>query len=172
MFSNKSQSICSISISIFVVYTSNGVLQLEQIVVLLQEESVSADTIVRLNYEYTPAYIIFGLFLCLHHRPFLSWLVCLHHLSSHLQSVRVWVRGVPLQPYTTPPANWYRGCRIYNPISDTNTVLLATCDFRRENMTRKHDQLVLAIRALLSIVMYAVCAMHSIQTRHIVIHLC
>jgi len=33
-----------------------------------------------------------------------------------------------------------------------NTALLATCDFQRENTTRKNDQLISDCRALLNIV--------------------
>jgi len=36
----------------------------------------------------------------------------------------------------------------------------------------KHDQLISACRALLNIVKYVVCDIHSIQTRHNVIILC
>ena len=46
------------------------------------------------------------------------------------------------------------------------------CDFRPKNMTIKHDQLILACKALSNIVKYVVCNIHSIQTRHNVITLC
>ena len=53
-----------------------------------------------------------------------------------------------------------------------NTALLATCDFWRENITRKHNQLISDCRALLNTVKYIGCDKHSIQTRHNVIHWC
>ena len=56
--------------------------------------------------------IIFGLFLCLPSCPELC-AAC----TTCLQDAWVWVRGVPFQPYTTPPANWVLGVfRWYNPI--------------------------------------------------------
>ena len=45
-----------------------------------------------------------------------------------------------------------------------NTVMLATDDFRRENTTRKKNHLISACRALLNIVKYVICGIHSIHT--------
>jgi len=57
-------------------------------------------------------------------------------------------------------------------ITNTNTATLTTCDFWRENTTRKHDQQCSSYRGLFNIVKYIVCFIYSIQIRNNIITWC
>jgi len=54
----------------------------------------------------------------------------------------------------------------------TNTATLTTCDFWRENTTRKHDQRCSACRGLFDNVKYIVCIIYSKQIRNNIITWC